>query len=73
MRILGQWKRVSSLRVWKRFKHGKAKANTKTILPFFQLILSVFVSLIAAQIKVPADKHVLVTRIMCAYDIHFCS
>ena len=48
--------RVSSLRIHKRFKDWKAKAT----LTFFQSILSVFVSVITAQIKVPADKHVLV-------------
>ena len=45
----------------RRFKDGKAKVNTKTILPFFQSILSVFVSVITTQIEAPADKYVLVT------------
>ena len=51
--------RVSSLRIHKRFKDWKAKA-TQNNLTFFQSILSVFVSVISAQIKAPADKHVLV-------------
>ena len=33
--MAGQWKRVSSLPISKRFKDGKAKANTKTVLPFY--------------------------------------
>ena len=73
MSTLGQWKHVSSLRICKRSKDGMAKANTKTILPFFQSILSVFVSVITSQIKAPANKHVLVTLNYYAHDIHFCS